>query len=113
LIDEGLPARLDYEALFYYLEGLYPDVERRYWLEPIEIVEKLSDTLDIGEEIGQISAEVKIYLFLQYRSVSFVSLVTGLAERTIRRGVEETRSGLEDCPLERVRRLGVGRRMVR
>jgi hypothetical protein len=52
-------ARPDYEALFYMLEGLYPDTERRYWLEPVEPVENITDISDIGEEIRQISTGVK------------------------------------------------------
>ena len=46
---------------------------------------------------------VAALLAMHYRSISFVVLVTGISEKTIRRGMEEMNAGLEERPYERIR----------
>ena len=41
--------------------------------------------------------------------VTLLSRITGLDRKTVRRGRDELDNGLQDCPVDRVRREGAGR----
>ena len=55
----------DYEILFRLMDGLQPDVGRRYWNRDhgAEV-----DIVDIGEEFGQMATEVKIAFPMSHNS---------------------------------------------
>lgn len=54
------------------------------------------------------------YLAMQYDSVSYVAIVTGMSEKTIRKGLEEIRSGvIAEHPDDRIRAEGAGRPTLR
>ncbi len=46
---------------------------------------------------------------IQYNSISYVEIITGVSYKTIRKGMEEIQSGLVEAP-EAVRKSGGGRK---
>ena len=46
---------------------------------------------------------------LEMRGIYLVAQITGISEKTIRKGVKDLKNGLEDAPEIRVRRSGSGR----
>ncbi len=64
-----MKARLDYELLFYILDGLRSDSDRRFWIEPLETQE---DNCDIKADIGQKSTGVEILLQMSHNALTSV-----------------------------------------
>ena len=46
---------------------------------------------------------------LKRGGVRVLAQITGMSEKTIRKGIREMESGLVECPVERIRRAGAGR----
>jgi hypothetical protein len=55
--------RPDYEPLFSILDGMRQDVDRRFWIERLEVPD---DNSDIEEDMGQMSTGVKILLQMSH-----------------------------------------------
>jgi hypothetical protein len=56
-------ARPDYEPLFFILDGMRQDPDRRFWIERVEAPE---DNCDIEEDLGRMSTGVKIVLQMSH-----------------------------------------------
>ena len=57
----------DYESLFSILDGLYLNIEKRYWIEPEVMGRNISD---IQVDSGQISTGVEILLKMSHKTLT-------------------------------------------